>query len=197
MTSNENSAGFYRAVRADSFVSQKTAQQLLSFFAQANNPYLALNASLAAAAVAGVAVQAAVAAAFLPREADGSELRFLPRIYAGDARGSQESSAALCGQRLKKETVVHLHPIHIKILIWYVVQSQQVSLSTLHRAVPRQLWETVSVELGGLDSTRLTDQHANDWYVKNRLFCSYFVSFKGIMVDEVQKSLLKLQVLNS
>lgn len=82
-----------------------------------DKPYLALNARLAAAAVARVAVQAAVAAAFLPRQADGPELRFLPSVYAGDAGGSQEGPAALRGQRLKEETVVHLHPVHVQVLV--------------------------------------------------------------------------------
>jgi len=106
-----------------------------------HRPYLALDASLAAAAVARVAVKAAVAAAFLPREANGPELGFLPGIDAGDARGSQESAAPLRGQRLKEEAVVHLHLV--KVLIRNVLQSQQVRLSAFHRAVPRQLWTTV------------------------------------------------------
>lgn len=96
--------------------------------------------------MARVAVQAAVAAALLSREADGSELGFLPRVYARDAGGAQEGSAALCGQRLKEEAVVHLHPVHVEVLVRHVLQSQQVCLSALHRAVPRQLWTTVSVE---------------------------------------------------
>lgn len=124
----------------------------LIFLHKPNSPYLALNASLAAAAVAGVAVQAAVASTFLPREADGSEFSFLSRIYTSNARGSQQGSAPLGGQRLQEKTVVHLHPIHIKVLIWYVIQSQQVGLSALHCAVPRQLWKTVSVELGSVDN---------------------------------------------
>lgn len=119
--------------------------------AQAYSPYLALDASLAAAAVAGVTVQAAVASAFLPWEANGPELCLLARVNAGDAGGSQQGSAALGGQRLKEEAVVHLHPIYVQVLVWDVIQSQQVGLSALHGAIPRQLWKTVSRELGAVD----------------------------------------------
>lgn len=50
--------------------------------------YLALNTSLAAATVARVTVEAAVAATFLSGQPNGSKLSFLPGVYAGDARGS-------------------------------------------------------------------------------------------------------------
>lgn len=100
---------------------------------------LALNTSLAAAAMARVTVQTAVAAAFLPREADSPELSFLTRIDAGDAGGSQEGSTPFGGQRLKEETVVHFHAVHVEILIRHIVQSQQLRLSALHCAVPCQL----------------------------------------------------------
>lgn len=93
--------------------------------------------------MARVTVQTAVAAAFLPREADSSELSFLTRIDAGDAGGSQEGSTPFGGQRLKEETVVHFHAVHVEILIRHIVQSQQLRLSALHCAVPCQLWTTV------------------------------------------------------
>lgn len=113
---------------------------------QTSQQYLALDPSLAAAAVSRVAVQPAVAAALLAREADGPELSFLSRIYARDARGTQEGPAAFGGQRLKEEAVVHLHPVHIQVLVGHVIQGQQVRLGALDRAVPRQLWTTESGE---------------------------------------------------
>lgn len=79
--------------------------------------YLALDPRLAAAAVPGVTVQSAVAAALLPGEADGSELGLLPRVNAGDPGGPQQSPAPLCGQRLQKKAVVHLHSFHIEVLV--------------------------------------------------------------------------------
>lgn len=82
-----------------------------------NKSYLALNSSLAAATVARVTVQTTIAAAFLPGEPDGSELRFLACIYPSDARGAQQGPAALRGQWLQEETVIHLHSIHVQVLI--------------------------------------------------------------------------------
>lgn len=125
---------------------------------EANNSYLALNASLAAATVAGVAVQPAVAATLFPGEADGSELGLLPRVDAGDARGSEEGSTALRGQRLEEEIVVHLHSIHIEVLVRHVLQSQQVSLSALHCAVPRQLRRTRGFTEGQIHTHRSFDK---------------------------------------
>lgn len=123
---------------------------------QTSQQYLALNPSLAAAAVSRVAVQPAVAATLLAREADGPELSFLSRIYAGDARGSQQGPAAFGGQRLKEEAVIHLHPVHIQVLVGHVVQGEQLRLSTLHRAVPRQLWVTESGERRERESRLIT-----------------------------------------
>lgn len=126
---------------------RSSLSDLLPAHGRADASHLALDAGLAAAAVARVAVQAAVAAALLPREPDGSELRLLAGVDAGDAGGSQEGPAPLRGQRLEEEAVVHLHPVHVEVLVRYVLQSQQVGLGALHRAVPRQLWATVSREL--------------------------------------------------
>lgn len=121
---------------------RSSLSDLLPAHRRADASHLALDAGLAAAAVARVAVQAAVAAALLPREPDGSELRLLAGVDAGDAGGSQEGPAPLRGQRLEEEAVVHLHPVHVEVLVRYVLQSQQVGLGALHRAVPRQLWAT-------------------------------------------------------
>ena len=138
---------------------------------QANSPHLALNASLAAAAVSGVAVQAAVAAALFPRQADGPELGLLPRVYAGDAGGSQQGPPALGGQRLEEEAVVHLDPVHVQVLVRHVLQRQQVGLSALHRAVPGQLRGTDGVE--AWDNMRLIPW---DWHFKNTLIGVLIIS---------------------
>lgn len=101
----------------------------------ANGTHLAFDSSLAAATVAWVAVEAAVAAALLARETDGPQLGFLTRVDAVDARGPQQGPTPLGGERLQKETVIHLHALHIQILVRDVIQGKELGLGTLHCSV--------------------------------------------------------------
>lgn len=103
-------------------------------------PYLALDPSLAAATVARIAVQTTVAAALLPRQADGAQLSFLPGVYAGDAGSPQERSPPLGWQRLQEEAIIHLHGVHIQVFVRHVLQGQEVGLSARHCSVAGQLW---------------------------------------------------------
>ena len=109
----------------------------------ARSSYLALDPRLAAAAAARVAVEATVAAALLPRQADGAQLRFLPGVYAGNAGSPQERPPPLGRQRLQEEAIVHLHGVHVQVFVRHVLQGQEVGLSACHRSVPGQLWKTV------------------------------------------------------
>lgn len=100
-----------------------------------SDPHLAFDASLAATTVPRVAVEAAVAAALLAREADGTQLGLLARVDAVDARGPQQCPTPLGGQRLQKEAVIHLHTLHVQVLIRDVIQGEELSLGTFHRSV--------------------------------------------------------------
>lgn len=101
--------------------------------------HLALDPRLAAGAGLGVAVEAAVAAALLPRQADGPQLLLLLGVDAVDAGGSQQRAAPLGGQRLQEEVVVHLHVLHVDVVVRDVLQRQAVGLLRLHRPVLGEL----------------------------------------------------------